>query len=156
MLTIRALGAALALSLPLVAQSLPSAPNVQPTPVGIAAQGIPCTMPSGRPCSGWLYKLIGPYPIQPEEDLTIHYPTHSTGFFHFYGRPNRKSWVIFIAAQGCMWAAMSRSHEELRSEAFADAGLTGVDTLLFIKVSPSLSVEGPIFATTHYIRDRVQ
>jgi hypothetical protein len=113
-------------------------------------------MPDGHPCPLWLYRIIGTYPPVPSDDLTIHYPVHRTGFFHFYGRPNRRSWAIFLAAHATMGAALAFSHEPMKSESLAVIGLTGLDTITFLKLSPSLSVVGPVFATQHYIRDRVQ
>jgi len=30
---------------------------------------IPCRMDNGRPCPKWLYKLIGPYPLPPGQEV---------------------------------------------------------------------------------------
>ena len=124
-----------------------------------ATQSSNCTQKNGKPCPEWLHKLIGQYP---PIDMTEHWSGQPDHFFTFGNarralHPDKKSWMLFTAAQAGMWASAviavrnhRTSHEEAHSEYPAVAFMTGMDLLLFKTISPALSVGPPVYAMFHY------
>lgn len=88
---------------------------------------------------------------------------HKDGFFSFRTwqepmlKPNKKSWVLFAAANAAPWIALATSNhqkEAWHSEAPALAGINALDFLAFKTMSPSFSVGGGIYSFIHYLRAR--
>jgi hypothetical protein len=143
-----------------------AAAPAQPTPVPTslvdapsATQQSSCLQKNGKPCPEWLHKLIGQYP---PIDVTERWNGQPDHFFTFGNarralHPDKRSWMLFTAAQAGMWASAviavrnhRTSHEEAHSEYPAAAFMTGMDLLLFKTISPVLSVGPPVYAMVHY------
>ena len=102
---------------------------------------------------------LGPQPV-----FIVKGSVTRTGFFTFRKswseptlKPDKKSWALFIGAQAAMWTSLAianRNKEAWHSEAPALAGVTALDFAMFKLISPSFSVEAPVYAAIHYIRQR--
>jgi hypothetical protein len=144
---------------PAVAQQTPTSENLVDAPS--ATQQSTCTQKNGKPCPEWVHKLIGPYPAIDVSEPWSGRPDH---FFTFGDarrvlHPDKKSWLLFTAAQAGRWASAviavrnhRTSHEEAHSEYPAVAFMTGMDFLAFKTISPALSVGAPVYAMIHYSR----
>jgi hypothetical protein len=131
------------------------------------SQSTTCVENSGKPCPEWLHKLIGQYPPVPDyrEAQAIRYAS----FFTFNKdtkaalHPDKKSWGLFIGAHAAGALAFAIDHhvthgarETNGSEIPAIAGVAALDFVMFKCVSPSLSVEAPMYEVQHYWRDAVK
>lgn len=121
-----------------------------------------CVSNNGVPCPEWLHKLVGQYPPAPEPASA----TRAASFFTFNTdshatlKPDKKSWAMFIGAHAALGLTYAidrhRTHgvrETASSEVPAILGVTGIDFLAFKCISPSFSIEAPIYGTIHYARD---
>jgi hypothetical protein len=131
-----------------------------------------CTKSNGKPCPKWEHWLIGQYPPKPVEKEEIVIPIKRDGFFAYRKNhdsprlhPNKKSWAIFIGAHAALATVLSydlaAAHhpcpcEEAHSEIPAMAGVTALDTLMFLYWSPAMSVEGASYGFQHYLRDTLK
>lgn len=121
-----------------------------------------CTENSGKPCPEWVHKLVGQYPPAPDSPDA----TRVAQFFTFNTdsratlKPDKKSWAIFTFTHVALAVTFAVDHklthgvrENSSSEIPAILGVTGLDFLAFKCISPSLSVEAPVYAIVHYARD---
>lgn len=118
----------------------------------------------GKPCPEWLHKLIGQYPPLPDrhEAEAIRYAR----FFTFNKdqkaalHPDKLSWGLFLGthAAGALTYYIDHrvthgARETNGSEIPALAGIGVMDFIVFKCVSPSLSIEAPVYEIIHYGED---
>lgn len=136
---------------------IPNAPST--------TQATTCTENNGKPCPGWVHKLIGQYPPLPESQTNQ--PLRDPASVHFWTyrcldepplRTNKQVFrsKLFVAthAGGAIAMAMAchtkNSGLDCGSQAAAVSAIFGLDYLQFRYVGGPNAIGPPIYEMVHY------